>query len=96
MWLRSIFLDTETLTRRFSESRSPHPLRQDLHQGEDAHCVLLDAIKLELELLASLRAKIAQFANRAGIPLKQRYAAEGKQLRRLAGGWVKLTTPLDV
>lgn len=57
--LRSIFLDadTETLTRRFSESRRPHPLRQDLRQGEDAHRVLLEAITLERELLASLRAE---------------------------------------
>ncbi|MBV8469080.1 MAG: RNase adapter RapZ [Burkholderiaceae bacterium] len=57
--LRSIFLDadTETLTRRFSESRRPHPLRQDHQQGEDAHRVLLEAIKLERELLASLRAE---------------------------------------
>ena len=62
--LRSIFLDanTETLMRRFSETRRPHPLRQHPavpgvpgEHGEDEHRALLDAIQLERELLAALR-----------------------------------------
>jgi len=62
--LRSIFLDanTETLMRRFSETRRPHPLRQHPavpgpagDKGEDEHRALLDAIHLERELLAALR-----------------------------------------
>jgi len=63
--VRSIFLDanTEALMRRFSETRRPHPLRQDHdthfgsldNDGEDAHRALLDAIALERELLAALR-----------------------------------------
>ncbi|MBB2485045.1 RNase adapter RapZ [Mitsuaria sp. WAJ17] len=62
--LRSIFLDanTETLMRRFSETRRPHPLRQHPavpgaagEHGEDEHRALLDAIHLERELLAALR-----------------------------------------
>jgi UPF0042 nucleotide-binding protein len=62
--LRSIFLDanTETLMRRFSETRRPHPLRQHpavpgtaSDKGEDEHRALLDAIHLERELLAALR-----------------------------------------
>ncbi len=62
--LRSIFLDanTETLMRRFSETRRPHPLRQHpatpgtgKENGEDEHRALLDAIQLERELLAALR-----------------------------------------
>nr|WP_295130821.1 RNase adapter RapZ [uncultured Roseateles sp.] len=64
--VRSIFLDanTEALMRRFSETRRPHPLRQDLGQelsqqlqieGEDQHRALLDAITLERELLSALR-----------------------------------------
>ena len=60
--IRSIFLDanTEALMRRFSETRRPHPLRQDLGQqlqteGEDQHRALLDAITLERELLSALR-----------------------------------------
>lgn len=64
--VRSIFLDanTEALMRRFSETRRPHPLRQDHDTvfgnldgdgGEDEHRALLDAIALERELLASLR-----------------------------------------
>jgi len=64
--VRSIFLDanTEALMRRFSETRRPHPLRQDyetnfgsLDGGEDAHRALLEAIALERELLAALRAE---------------------------------------
>jgi len=58
--LRSIFLDanTETLMRRFSETRRPHPLRQGPGRPgdtEDAHRILLDAIELERELLSALR-----------------------------------------
>ena len=62
--LRSIFLDanTETLMRRFSETRRPHPLRQHPavpgpagDKGEDEHRALLDAIHLERELLVALR-----------------------------------------
>ncbi|MBB4845755.1 UPF0042 nucleotide-binding protein [Paucibacter oligotrophus] len=63
--VRSIFLDanTEALMRRFSETRRPHPLRQDQSSlgagpqddGEDQHRALLDAIALERELLSALR-----------------------------------------
>lgn len=38
-------------------------------------------------LLEGARAKIAQLASRAGIALKQSYAAEGKKLRRRAGDY---------
>ena len=38
-------------------------------------------------LLEVARARIAQLATRAGIKLKQSYAAEGQQLRRRAGGY---------
>ena len=64
--VRSVFLDanTEALMRRFSETRRPHPLRQDnatrfgrMEEGEEAHRALLDAIDLERELLAALRAE---------------------------------------
>lgn len=69
--IRSIFLDanTDALMRRFSETRRPHPLRQDSfaqvggntgsagNSGtcDDAHRALLDAIALEREILAALR-----------------------------------------
>ncbi|UDF35399.1 UNVERIFIED_ORG: RNase adapter RapZ [Shinella sp. XGS7] len=60
--VRSIFLDAneEALVRRFSETRRPHPLRseqRDSETGADAHRALLDAIALERELLAGLRAE---------------------------------------
>jgi len=65
--IRSVFLDagTEALVRRFSESRRPHPLsqqitptspsrRKDDHETQ-GHRALYDAIELERELLAELR-----------------------------------------
>ncbi|WP_419964700.1 RNase adapter RapZ [Pelomonas cellulosilytica] len=67
--VRSIFLDAsnEALLRRFSETRRPHPLRQDRDTGfggfdgdstaEESHRLLLDAIQLERELLGGLKAE---------------------------------------
>ncbi len=59
--VRTIFLDasTDALVRRFSETRRPHPLSQGMHNGNQAGAgqrALIDAINLERELLADLRA----------------------------------------
>ena len=59
--VRPVFLDasTDALVRRFSETRRPHPLSQGPRQGrhtQDAHPALIEAIELERELLADLRA----------------------------------------
>ena len=60
--IRSVFIDagTDSLVRRFSETRRPHPLTY--RTGRDAgsavagdHRLLVDAIELERELLAGLR-----------------------------------------
>jgi UPF0042 nucleotide-binding protein len=65
--IRSVFLDsnTDTLVRRFSESRRPHPLSQEASalspgrrkddRAADGHRALTEAIELERELLAELR-----------------------------------------
>ncbi|AEG94434.1 RNase adapter RapZ [Ramlibacter tataouinensis] len=60
--VRSLFLDstTETLVRRFSETRRRHPLsgRREAAKGvppTDERHALVDAIELERELLADLR-----------------------------------------
>lgn len=57
--VKSLFLDanTDTLVRRYSETRRKHPLSQsDLGHGEqDARRALVDAIELERRLLAVLR-----------------------------------------
>ena len=53
--MQSLFLDanTETLVRRFSETRRLHPLsRMD---ASDQHRALVDAIELERELLGEMR-----------------------------------------
>ncbi|MGV3728879.1 RNase adapter RapZ [Hydrogenophaga sp.] len=53
--LTTVFLDatTETLVRRFSETRRLHPL--SLKQSHDQHRALTDAIEHEREILAELR-----------------------------------------
>ena len=54
--LRTVFLDatTDTLVRRFSETRRRHPL--SLQTGDDdRHRALIDAIEHERELLGQLR-----------------------------------------
>ena len=57
--IKSLFLDanTDTLVRRYSETRRKHPLSQtDPGHGEqDARRALVDAIELERKLLAVLR-----------------------------------------
>lgn len=53
--VQSLFLDasTETLVRRFSESRRLHPLSRI--DASDQHLALVDAIELERELLGDMR-----------------------------------------
>jgi RNase adapter protein RapZ len=58
--VRPLFLDatTDTLVRRFSETRRRHPLSQlakSTADGTDQQRALVDAIELERELLADLR-----------------------------------------
>ncbi|MEO7401141.1 MAG: RNase adapter RapZ, partial [Polaromonas sp.] len=53
--VQSIFLDanTETLVRRFSETRRRHPLSRN--DASDQHRALVEAIELERELLGEMR-----------------------------------------
>ena len=53
--LRTLFLDatTDTLVRRYSETRRRHPLSRN--EGADLQRALIEAIELERELLADLR-----------------------------------------
>jgi UPF0042 nucleotide-binding protein len=57
--VKPLFLDatTDTLVRRYSETRRKHPLSQyeSVHSERDANRALVDAIELERELLADLR-----------------------------------------
>ena len=59
--LRTVFLDasTDTLVRRFSETRRRHPL--SIKQTDDQHQALTDAIEHERELLAELREQALVF-----------------------------------
>jgi UPF0042 nucleotide-binding protein len=55
--VKSIFLNstTESLVKRFSETRRPHPLSAPVAESDALHRALVDAIELERELLAELR-----------------------------------------
>ncbi len=57
--IKSLFLDatTETLVRRYSETRRKHPLSQATleYPAHDQRRLLVDAIELERELLGDLR-----------------------------------------
>ena len=57
--IKSLFLDaaTDTLVRRYSETRRKHPLSQNLPAGasQDINRALVEAIELERELLGALR-----------------------------------------
>ncbi len=57
--VKSLFLDadTETLVRRYSETRRKHPLSQPdpVNRAQDARRALVEAIELERTLLANLR-----------------------------------------
>jgi UPF0042 nucleotide-binding protein len=55
--IRSVFLDasSDTLVRRFSETRRLHPLSHESTNARDQHRALTDAIELERELLSELR-----------------------------------------
>lgn len=55
--ITSIFLDatTDTLVRRFSETRRAHPLSVARGATDDPHSALIEAIERERELLAELR-----------------------------------------
>ena len=55
--IRPLFLDanTDTLVRRFSETRRPHPLNQAEGGGSGGQHALIEAIELERLMLAELR-----------------------------------------
>ena len=57
--IKSLFLDanTDTLVRRYSETRRKHPLSQTDTQPGDDRRALTDAIELERSLLADMRAQ---------------------------------------
>ena len=80
--VRPVFLDasTDTLVRRYSETRRPHPLSKG-HHDADGHRALIEAIELERELLAGIRVRstildtsqlslvFESFAFKRGVPL---------------------------
>ena len=71
--LRTIFLDstTDTLVRRFSETRRRHPLSLQV-TDDDRHRALIDAIEHERELLGDLRDKALVFDTSNTLPSELR------------------------
>ncbi len=57
--IKTLFLDatTDTLVRRYSETRRKHPLSQNDTLPDDERRALADAIELERSLLADMRAQ---------------------------------------
>jgi UPF0042 nucleotide-binding protein len=55
--VRPLFLDatTDTLVRRFSETRRRHPLSKTTAEAGDQHRAVVEAIELEREVLGDLR-----------------------------------------
>lgn len=55
--IRPLFLDasTDTLVRRYSETRRRHPLSKAMPEDADVNHALVEAIEVERELLAALR-----------------------------------------
>ena len=103
-----IFLDAsdETLLRRFSESRRPHPLTTVESPGRDGAIAVLDGVRLERERLASMRARATHVYDtthlsvhdlRRAIIAHFGPAAEGapRMLTRIVSFGFKYGTPVD-
>lgn len=71
--LRTVFLDstTDTLVRRFSETRRRHPLSLRPRE-DDRHNALIDAIEQERELLSDLRDQALVFDTSIMLPSELR------------------------
>lgn len=68
-----LFLDAsdETLFRRYSSTRRPHPLSQTLPDGTTRSIAVLDGIHLERERLAPLRARAKQVIDTTGLSVHE-------------------------
>ena len=86
--IKPLFLDasTETLVRRYSETRRKHPLSQAMSEGADLNRILVEAIELERELLAALREQ----AHVIDTSLIRPSQLQGyiKEVIRLPGSWI--------
>ena len=100
-----VFLDAtdETLLRRFSESRRPHPLAMT---GAEGAIAVLDGVRIERERLASLRARATHVIDTTHISvhdlrraiIAQLGPASGtapKMLTRIVSFGFKYGTPVD-
>jgi RNase adapter protein RapZ len=104
--LQVLFLDAsdETLLRRFSESRRPHPLSAE--SGHEGALAVLDGVRIERERLAPLRAiatRVADTTNMSVHELRRMLVAHfgpasggaPRMVTRLVSFGFKYGTPVD-
>jgi RNase adapter protein RapZ len=86
-----VFLDAtdETLLRRFSESRRPHPLAM---VGAEGAIAVLDGVRIERERLASLRARATHVIDTTHLSVHELRRAIIAQLGPASGGAPKMLT----
>lgn len=86
-----VFLDAtdETLLRRFSESRRPHPLAST---GIEGAIAVLDGVRLERERLSSLRARATQVIDTTHLSVHELRRAIIAQLGPASGTAPKMLT----
>lgn len=86
-----VFLDAtdETLLRRFSESRRPHPLAMT---GAEGAIAVLDGVRLERERLASLRARATHVIDTTHLSVHELRRAIIAQLGPASGTAPKMLT----
>jgi UPF0042 nucleotide-binding protein len=103
-----LFLDAsdETLLRRFSETRRPHPLSAEGAGGAEGALAVLDGVRVERERLAPLRAsatRIIDTTNTSVHDLRRILVAhfgpasgrEGRMVTRIVSFGFKYGTPVD-
>lgn len=86
-----VFLDAtdETLLRRFSESRRPHPLAMT---GAEGAIAVLDGVRIERERLSSLRARATHVIDTTHLSVHELRRAIIAQLGPASGGAPKMLT----
>jgi UPF0042 nucleotide-binding protein len=103
-----LFLDAtdETLLRRFSETRRPHPLSAEGAPGAEGALAVLDGVRVERERLAPLRAsatRIIDTTNTSVHDLRRILVShfgpasggEGRMVTRIVSFGFKYGTPVD-
>ena len=96
--LHVLFLDAsdETLLRRFSETRRPHPLSTAGAGGSEGALAVLDGVRVERERLAPLRARATRVIDTTNTSVHELRRDPRRALRpgvrRRARGWSRASS----